>query len=216
MVVFDNSFLTLVLHPAARPPKDPSTDLPVDRVPERVDLLIDTLSEDGQAIIIPAPVLTEFLVLADKDGPRYLSQIDQNRMFRVESFDIKAAVELAALHLEVRASGGGRRGGQERTWAKIAFDRQIVAIAKVNDAHTIYSDDEGVKKFAERHGIAVVRTWELPVPEDKHPLFREMSDEIPSEPITGEPTESGNAPVERDDTQIERPRRRFAEPDEET
>lgn len=116
----------------------------------------------------------------------------------MEPFDLKAAVELAALHLDVRASGGGRRGGQEGTYAKIAFDRQIVAIAKVNGAHTIYSDDDGVKKFAERYGITVVRTWELPVPEERHPLFRGALDE-----------------EVRDDTKDESPRREFASPDEE-
>jgi len=177
MVVFDNTFLTLLLHPKARPPLDPSTGRRVDRLDERIELLIMTLDEDGETVIIPTPVITEFLVLANKDGPRYLSHLDSNRLFRVEPFDQKAAVELAALHLDVRASGGGRRGDQEGTYAKITFDRQIVAIAKVNSAHTIYSDDEGVKKFAERYGIFVVRTWELPLPQERHPLFRNTLDE---------------------------------------
>jgi len=115
--------------------------------------------------------------LPTRTAPRYLSHLDSNRLFRVEPFDQKAAVELAALHLDVRASGGGRRGDQEGTYAKITFDRQIVAIAKVNSAHTIYSDDEGVKKFAERYGIFVVRTWELPLPQERHPLFRNTLDE---------------------------------------
>lgn len=155
---------------------------------ERIDLLIATLDEEGETIIIPTPVITEFLVLADKDGPRYLSQFDSNRLFRVEPFDQKAAVELAALHLDVRASGGGRRGDQEGTYAKITFDRQLVAIAKVNNTHTIYSDDEGVKKFAERYGISVVRTWELPLPQEKEPLFRNTLNE-------------DNAAEESDDTE---------------
>ena len=177
MVVFDNTFLTLLLHPQARPPLDPSTGRRVDRLDERMDLLITTLDEDGETVIIPTPVITEFLVLTDKDGPRYLSHFDSNRLFRVEPFDQKAAVELAALHLDVRASGGGRRGDQEGTYAKITFDRQIVAIAKVNGTQTIYSDDEGVKKFAERYGLSVVRTWELPLPQERHPLFRSTLDE---------------------------------------
>lgn len=168
-----------MLHPNARPPRDPITQLPVSRLNERIDLLIDTLSESGEAIIIPTPVLTEFLVLADKDGPRYISLIDQNRLFRVEPFDQRAAIELASLHLNIRASGGGRRGGQEGTYAKITFDRQIVAIAKVNNATTIYSDDDGIKTFAERQGIQVVQAWELPMPPDKEPLFRNLKEGEP-------------------------------------
>jgi predicted nucleic acid-binding protein len=172
MVVVDNTFLTLILHPNARPPRDPATNLPVDRLVERIELMIDMLSEDSETIIIPAPVLTEFLVLADKEGPKYISQIDQSPLFRVEPFDQRAAVELAALHLSIRASGGGRRGGQAATYAKITFDRQIVAIARVNSVNTIYSDDDGVKKFAERYEIQVVQSWELPLPPEKHPLLR--------------------------------------------
>jgi hypothetical protein len=49
----------------------------------------------------------------------------------------------------------------------VRFDRQIVAIARTNNAKRIYSDDENLAKFATRHGIEVVRTWELPLPAAK-------------------------------------------------
>lgn len=172
MIAVDNTFLTLLLHPLSRPPRDPATGQPVDRLDERIELLIETLEQENESIIIPAPVLTEFLILADKDGPRYLTDIDSYRRFRVEPFDQRAAVELAAINLSVRASGGGRRGNMTGTYAKITFDRQIVAIAVVNNASVLYSDDENVEKFAKRCGLPVVKTWELPVPEEKHPLFR--------------------------------------------
>ncbi|MDX6269897.1 MAG: hypothetical protein QOD28_1120 [Acidobacteriota bacterium] len=172
MIAVDNTFLTLLLHPLSRPPRDPDTGQPVDRLDERIELLIETLEQENESIIIPAPVLTEFLILADKDGPRYLTDIDSHRRFRVESFDQRAAVELAAINLSVRAAGGGRRGDMTGTYAKITFDRQSVAIAVVNTARVLYSDDENVEKFAKRCGLPVVKTWELPVPEEKHPLLR--------------------------------------------
>lgn len=165
MVGVDNTFLALWLHPHARPPLDPSTNLPVSRAADRIELLIDALEKDGETIIIPAPVLTEFLILADKDGPKYVTEFDKNSLFRVEPFDQRAAIELAARNLEIRATGGGRRGDLEGTYAKITFDKQIVTIAKVSGAHTIYSDDENVEKFAKRCGISVVKTWELPLPD---------------------------------------------------
>ncbi len=86
MIVLDNSFLTLMFHPAARPPLDPSTRMPVERLGERIELLIEVLEEDRETIIIPTPVLTEFLILAGKDGSHYLSKINDNRNFRIESF----------------------------------------------------------------------------------------------------------------------------------
>ena len=61
----------------------------------------------------------------------------------------------------------GKRGGSASPWAKLRFDRQIVAIAKTNRATRIYSDDEDVMKFATRLEIKVVRTWELPLPSAK-------------------------------------------------
>jgi predicted nucleic acid-binding protein len=178
MVLFDNTFLTLVLHPTLkRPPIDPNTGRVVDNVPERVELLLETLESDRETIIIPTPVLTEFLILVGNDGPRLLSQIDSDRNYEVKAFDQMAAVELAEMNREIRAKGGGRRGDQEGTYAKIIFDRQIVAIAKVNTVSAIYSDDDGVYKFAKKNGIDVVRTWELPLPPDKEPLFRGVLNE---------------------------------------
>ena len=84
----------------------------------------------------------------------------------VRPFDEKAAIELAAIELEDRAKTG-KRGGSTSPWAKVRFDRQIVAIGKTNDAKRIYSDDEDLMKFATRLGIGVTRTWELLLPAAK-------------------------------------------------
>lgn len=170
MLAVDNTFLTLMLHPSAKPPLDPSTGRPVDRLEERIELLIDTLSEDRETLIIPTPVLSEFLILAGKDGPKYLTLIGKNSIFKIEDFDTRAAVELAAIELDIR-SKGSKRADQEGTWAKIKFDRQIVTIAKVNGATKIYSDDEDVERFARRCGIPVVKTWELPLPQGTQDAF---------------------------------------------
>ena len=51
------------------------------------------------------------------------------------------------------------------TAAKIKFDRQIVAIAKVQQATAIYSDDNQLIMFAEANAIACIRVADLPIPE---------------------------------------------------
>ena len=61
----------------------------------------------------------------------------------------------------------GKRGGSGSPWAKIRFDRQIVAIARTNGAKRIYSDDKDLAKFATKLGIEVVPTWDLPLPAAK-------------------------------------------------
>ena len=50
------------------------------------------------------------------------------------------------------------------TKAEMKFDRQIVAIALVNGARSLYSDDDGLATFASKCGLVVKRVADLPVP----------------------------------------------------
>ena len=83
----------------------------------------------------------------------------------MEPYDTRAAIECAAI-LRSKLTGGGKRKaiGAGTTWAKAKFDRQIVAIAKVIGAETIYSDDRDVRALGARAKIAVVSCGELPLP----------------------------------------------------
>jgi len=163
MMGIDETGLSLMLHPAARPPKDPATNKPVERVEDRIEQLLEDLDAEGERIILPTPALCEFLVLAGKDGPAYLDRIRESKTILVRPFDEKAAIELAAIEFEARGKGD-KRGGVSAPWTKVKFDRQIVAIAKVNEAKRIYSDDEDVIKFATKAGLGVISTWNLRLP----------------------------------------------------
>lgn len=147
-------------------PKDPATGKAVDRVGDRIEKLIEDLDAEDERIIIPTPALCEFLVLAGKDGPAYLDKIHESKTLLIKPFDEMAAVELAAMEHDARR-GGDKRGGTSSPWTKVKFDRQIVAVAKVNGAKRIYSDDEDVIKFAQKAGLEVVSTWSLPLPAAK-------------------------------------------------
>lgn len=59
---------------------------------------------------------------------------------------------------------GDKKAGATGPWAKVKFDRQIVAIAKVQGADVIYSDDEDIVRYASRVNISVVRVADLPIP----------------------------------------------------
>ena len=166
MVAIDNTFLSLMLHPHAKPPKDPATGAPVERIADRIEKLLEDLDSGSERIILPTPVLSEFLILVGMDGPQYLDKLSSMKNILVKPFDELAAIELAAREVEDREKGS-KRSGSTSTWAKLRFDRQIVAIARINKADTIYSDDEDVRTFATRLGIAVTRTWELALPSAK-------------------------------------------------
>lgn len=99
MVLFDNNFLSVALHPDALQ----RFDVPEAR--ERIELLLEHLQDGQEKIAIPTPVLAEFLVLADQDAPKYLDELRKNSIFRICNFDQMAAIELASLELAARHAG---------------------------------------------------------------------------------------------------------------
>jgi predicted nucleic acid-binding protein len=163
MVVFDASVLLLLLDPDAKPPNDPATGQPVEHAKARIEYLIATLEPQRTKVIIPTPVLSEVLVRAGDAAPAYLEELNRSARFRIASFDIRAAVELAALTREA-LEGGDKREGATAPWQKVKVDRQIVAIARTEEAATIYSDDDDVQRFAKRAGIEVIGIAQLPLP----------------------------------------------------
>lgn len=163
MIVFDASVLLLLLAPEALPPSDPRTGQPVERCKERLDHLIATFERQRQKVIIPTPVLSEILVHAGEAGPAYLDVLGSSARFKIVPFDTRAAVELAALTREA-IDQGDKRSGSTAPWAKIKFDRQIIAIARVEGAAAIYSDDAELARLAHRLGIEVVGVADIPLP----------------------------------------------------
>lgn len=178
MVVFDSAFLLLVLDKRAKAPSDPTTGEPVAKATERVEYLIKTLSADKEKIIIPTPVLSEVLVHAGSATEKYLEVLNNQATFRIAPFDQKAAIEAAVAMRDALHRGGHRidAANPDATKTKIKFDRQIVAIAKAEGAHTIYSDDEDVFNYGQRAGLKVIRTSELDLP----PEDPQMKMDLPS------------------------------------
>ena len=154
MVVLDSSVLLLVLDPTARPPIDPATGQPLDKASQRIEYLIENLTADKEQIVIPTPVLSEVLVHAGDAMTPYLDALNGQAAFRIAPFDQKAAIEAAL-------------ATSDAIKTKIMFDRQIVAIAKAEGAHAVYSDDADIHRFARRAGLDAYRTADLdPPPED--------------------------------------------------
>jgi predicted nucleic acid-binding protein len=139
-----------------------------------LEQLIDDLVAAKERIIIPSPALSEFLVLAGDDGPQYLSEIALMSHVYIEPFDQMAAIEVAAMELLARKKGSKRHPlPATAPWQKVKIDRQIVAISKLRQVKSIYSDDNDVRNIAEEVGIKTVSTWELNLPKSKTPLLDE-------------------------------------------
>jgi len=166
MVVFDSSVLLLVLDPNAKAPNDPDTGKPLERAAERIEYLIENLTADKERIIIPTPVLSEVLVHASDALQPYLDTLNGHAAFRIAPFDQKAAIEVALAMSDAIRRGGHRvdTTNPDTTKTKIKFDRQIVAIAKAEGAHAVYSDDADVHSYAAQAGLKAYRTADLDLP----------------------------------------------------
>ncbi|MBN8982097.1 MAG: hypothetical protein J0I29_12605 [Rhizobiales bacterium] len=166
MVVIDTTTLLLLLRPGTPVPNDVN-GRPIDRPKERIEFLVSQLDKAGTKVIIPTPTLAEALVRAGVAGSQGLIEKLQGfAVFRIEPFDTRAAIEVAAMSRDALAAGN-KRGKSDATWAKVKYDRQIVAIAKVNGATTIYSDDGDIKTLGQKMKIAVISVADLPLPPEK-------------------------------------------------
>jgi len=156
LVVFDASFLVLLLDPTVQG----------KTVDSRIQHLMKMLESAKAQIIVPTPALSEVLIGAGDAAPQYLEIINKSSRFKIAPFGERAAVEAAASHREAITAGNKKEGSA--SWSKVKFDRQIVAIAKVERAERIYSNDSDIVRFGARDGIEVITLEQLPLsPEDR-------------------------------------------------
>ena len=143
---------------------DPSTGRPVEQYDEKINHLLRQLEEGRVRMLIPSPALSEILVRVEAEQvDKYLKMIRLESAFGFAHFEEEAAIEVATMSRKAKEQGDKRSGSTE-VWSKVKFDRQIIAIAKVNDAKIIYSDDRGLRNFAEQVGLKVISSHELEIP----------------------------------------------------
>lgn len=158
--VFDSTLVLLLTDDLALAPSPPhSVVVPagsnaVDLARDRLNFLLETLDDTRIDVVVPTPALTELLVSAKADVSATLDVLNGLARVRIEGFGQRAAIECAEI---LRRTG---RGTGPRS--KVKFDHQIIAIAKVIGATTVYSDDGDVKAFCMREGIACQGVWDLP------------------------------------------------------
>ena len=163
-VVFDASTLLLALDSKVRAPKNSRTNAPVIQVQERVVYLLKTLEKAKARIILPSPALAEMLVRVDPQATEsYFDFLNRNARIEIAAFDMRCAIEFSEITRSV-STVSDKKGGVEATWAKVKFDRQIMAIACVNNVERVYSDDQHLHALGKKLGVEVVRTLDLPLP----------------------------------------------------
>jgi predicted nucleic acid-binding protein len=161
MVVFDANFLIYFL--------DSKVKGGVGANP-RVDHLVATIQKTGERIVVPTPALCELLVGAAEAGPAFLAIIARSKYFRIAEFGTRAAVEAAALQRDAKLKGVKRGTTPGADWGKVKFDRQIIAIARVVGATTIYTNDGQLAAHANDVGIDAISLDHLPEPPESPQL----------------------------------------------
>lgn len=153
MVGIDSSVLSMFLFPAASAPYDFRTKQPIEHARERVEFLIAELQDQKETILIPTPVLSEVLVVAPNID-KTIQILQGTGCFKIAGFGERAAVEIA-IRLQVALKSGSKSEGILAPWQKLKYDRQIVAICKVEGCSCIYSADVDIHT----HG----GLWRIPV-----------------------------------------------------
>ena len=155
MVVFDANFLILAFD------KNAASKESWPRLQERIDMLLSDLGKARNKILIPTPALSEFLTKAD---PGILQIIHISAGFKIAPFDERAAIEAAIMTKDAIRRSNKKDPVVAATWAKVKFDRQIVAIAKVEGVDPICSTDPDIERHARRVGIECLGIPDLPIP----------------------------------------------------
>jgi predicted nucleic acid-binding protein len=171
---FDNSFLVFLFNRRA--------GASVERAAERVDGLIESLSNKKAKIIIPTPALTELLMAGKFSVQVYVEKLKTFGSFQIRAYDERAAIELAAQYVSTKKTNKERE--KQAPWNKIKFDRQIVAIAKTQGVSVVYSDDDQLRQFARECGMDAYGLAEISVPpqQDMLPGMRSGEDDEEGKP----------------------------------
>lgn len=145
LVCFDNHILIWGIRREATPGQE--------EMIRRTGLLLDYLEERKANIIIPSVVVGEFMVKVPKENHQKVMNILEKR-FQIASYDTAAALIAAEIWIDKNKGSSGindelREGLQDTSRIKLKDDCKIVATAIKYKADCIYSEDEGVKKFAE-------------------------------------------------------------------
>lgn len=141
-----------------------SNDNPIEFAKERVAALVTDLEKTRATIIVGTPALSEISVRAGVQAAQgWIAIMNKSAHFRIVPFDIKSAIEVSVMagHA-VRGEDG--QGATAETYAKLKYDRQIVAIAHTEGATLFYTDDQRQKNLAQRLGMTVRGLVDCPVP----------------------------------------------------
>ena len=151
-LLVDNNVLIQILAPNQTGLTHPEDKAVLDRVDERAQAFVTEAERKNALILIPTPVLSEFLIGVEASKYQaYLDVLNGSACFEVVDFDTAAAIECAELP--------GRKElaqiSPEQYAKKLTYDRQIVGIALSAMADEVWSHDDSLRRIASSKGLEV-------------------------------------------------------------
>lgn len=122
----------------------------VDNAFKRAEALVERIEAVNGLVILPAPVVSEYLLGIDQSSYQiHLDIINSSKAIEVIAFDQIAAVECAMLvsNREMKTLD------PDSKMAKLKYDRQILAIAIASGAKEIWTHDKQLFKRSEAAGL---------------------------------------------------------------
>lgn len=154
MTALDTTSLSLLLVPESVVSR-PGSKKPIKHGRERLEAFVDRTAQVGERILLPTPVLSEVLVAVPANKIQdLLVELNASKWFRIEAFDLAAAIELADRTAKAKAAGDKREGSP---------------IAIVAGATDIISNDPDLIALGKRWNFSVKGIEDLPLPADLIP-----------------------------------------------
>lgn len=144
----------------------------------RMNGLVSELSRKKETIGIPAQVWAEFLETASQEEAEESVKLFKSNAFSLLAYDMRCAIETA----EVARQGQTVRKstkGPKRDRQAVKVDWQIIAIAKVNQARLLLSNDGPMAAEAIRQGLNCMKISELPIPDNGRQHSIRFEEDIP-------------------------------------
>lgn len=126
----------------------------------RTRRFLEHLQQTGESVIVPAPVLAEYLTGFEPAKQRRQRKILETK-FRIPAFDIDAAAIAAELGYDVKFLKQVRAEHNVQRQA-LKFDVQIIAIAILNGANRIVTNDRGAFQKLAANRIKIVEVPDVP------------------------------------------------------
>lgn len=171
IVIDTNVLVQIMQNEGSSDLRHPETGKVVDRLFERAAALVDHVDTMGGLVVLPAPVLSEYLFGIDKTSfQAHLDVINSVKSIEVASFDQVAAIECAMLVTDAEQ----KALDPNATKAKLRVDRQILAIAVAAGVSEIWTHDIGLTKKAASMGLSVKSLADIGPPPMQYGFEPEM------------------------------------------